>query len=123
MSDTPLWVTQIVVHQQELNEATWATLQSNGVGEHTRLRLDFTFYAPDRAAAERLLAGLRARTDYVVEAVAPSSESASSSWKVIGLTQGTTVSGEILDDWVRWMTVAGWAYGECRFDGWSTAVH
>jgi hypothetical protein len=104
--------------QLELTQATWKELQSHGVTEATELHLDF-FYddAPSREAAVALVSFLQAETDYDV--VTDDSEG---SWRVSGTTQGTTVSAEILEQWVEWMFVAGVQHAGCGFDGWGAQV-
>ena len=42
-----------------------------------------------------------------------------SPWLVVGMTQPTPVSLELLDDWAQWMVAAGAERGPCAFDGWS----
>ena len=42
-------------------------------------------------------------------------------WTVQGSTQPTTISPEILDQWVDWMVSAGFERG-CEFDGWGAQV-
>jgi hypothetical protein len=96
-----------------MNKQTWKTLQSHGVTEETELRLDFAYEAPNAEAANELAALLQAETDYDVHADASS---------VTGSTQPTRLSEAILDEWVRWMVVAGHEYGHCKFDGWGAAV-
>ncbi len=41
---------------------------------------------------------------------------------VIGKTQPTTVSLDILNEWVRSMVLAGAEKGPCEFDGWGAEV-
>ncbi len=103
----------VIAHQRAMNAQTWATLQEHGVTEGTDLRLDFTFQAPNKHAAEELAAYLRQETDYDVSA---------SKNAVTGSTQPTTVSPSVLDEWVGWMVAAGYEKGRCRFDGWGAAV-
>lgn len=103
----------VVARQIAMNGQTWEALQSHGVTEETEVRLDFFYRAPDKSSADDLAAFLKAETDYEV-AGEPSA--------VIGSTQPTTVSREILDQWVEWMVLAGHEHGRCEFDGWGAAV-
>ena len=96
-----------------MNRGTWAELQKRGVTEATELSLDFAYDAPDAAAADQLVAFIRSETDYEIRADATA---------VVGSTRPTTINPQILDDWVRWMVVAGYEKGRCKFDGWGAAV-
>lgn len=96
-----------------MNRETWKALVQNGVTEDTELRLDFFYDAPGGANAAALVQFLRQETDYDVEA---------RSGRVVGSTRSTTVSPEILDEWVSWMVAAGHGYVRCRFDGWGAAI-
>jgi hypothetical protein len=44
----------LLSRQLLMNQQTWAALQSHGVTEQTELRLDFSYDAPNREAAEIL---------------------------------------------------------------------
>ena len=103
----------VLARQLAMNRQTWATLQAHGVTEETELHLDFTYKATDRDKADELAGFLRAETDYNV---------AADDTSVSGSTQATSVSPEILDQWVTWMVAAGYEHGRCEFDGWGTAV-
>ena len=96
-----------------MNSQTWEVLQGHGVTEQTELRLDFAYETPDKNAAEELAAFLREETDYDVRV---------EDGEVRGSTQPTNISVSILDEWVRWMVLAGYEKGRCKFDGWGTAV-
>ena len=104
---------EVIAHQQAMNSETWTTLLRHGVTEATELRLEFTYDAPDAHAAEILVSFLRQETDYDVK---------SEGDVVNGTTQRTTISPEILDEWVSWMVAAGHEYGYCKFDGWRTML-
>jgi hypothetical protein len=110
----------ILEKQLAMNRQTWAALQRHGVTEESKLRLDFSYNAPSRGAADELCALLREQTDYEVTV-----ESVGSflrrKWRVEGRTQETPVSPVILDQWVTWMVTAG-RERSCDFDGWGTAV-
>ena len=96
-----------------MNRTTWGKLKEHGVMEESELRLDFFYVAESLSNAERLAAFLRAETDYEVTARANA---------VTGTTQATTLSLAISDEWVKWMTLAGWENGRCEFDGWGAEV-
>jgi hypothetical protein len=96
-----------------INAQTWMALRGRGVDEETEVRLGFAYKAADRAAADELLWFLQRETDYDVRADANG---------VTGSTQPTTVSLEILDQWVEWMVRAGHENGRCKFDGWGAGT-
>jgi hypothetical protein len=104
---------EILAKQLAMNRQTWAALQS-------QLRLEFSYDAPSREAAESMVALIKEQTDYEVRA-----ESSGSflrrKWRVEGTTQKTAASAEMLDQWVTWMVTAG-KERACDFDGWGTAV-
>jgi hypothetical protein len=121
------WVTMPDAHYEKMlakqlamNVQTWAALQKHGVTEQSQLRLDFSYNAPSRDAAYALRALIQEQTDYDVRV-----ESGRSfwrrKWRVEGTTQRTTISREILDQWVTWMVTAG-TERACEFDGWGTSV-
>jgi regulator of ribonuclease activity B len=111
-------VEKILARQLAMNGETWATLQEHGVREDTELRLDFSYNAPSHQAAEDLQALLREQTDYDLH-VLSSGSLLSRKWRLEGTTQSTRISHAILDQWVRWMVLAG-AEASCEFDGWGT---
>ena len=105
--------------QLAMNQETWHRLQQHGVTPATSLRLDFTYRAPDQQSAAALKELLCGETDYAVEV--KSSGLLRKEWSVHGTTQPTTISPEILDQWVDWMVSAGFERG-CEFDGWGAQV-
>ena len=104
--------------QLAMNVQTWAALQRHGVTEATDLRLDFTYDAPSRAAADKLVKLLRDETDYDVA----EPQQSDSGYVVTGTTQVTQVSLAILNQWVEWMHAAGLQSDCCEFDGWGTQL-
>jgi hypothetical protein len=108
----------IIREQLTMNEQTWKMLLDRGVTEQTRLKLDFSFDAPNESAAESLVALIKSETDY--DLLPP--ESAGGTWSVSGSTQLTSISLEILNQWVMWMVMAGKRGGGCFFDGWGTEI-
>jgi hypothetical protein len=75
------------------------------------------------AEADQLVAFLHEETDYEVRACErPGDVDAEPDWVVIGTTQPTPVSLELLDDWCEWMIAAGAAEGPCAFDGWAAQL-
>jgi hypothetical protein len=97
-----------------INEDTWGALERLGVTEQTHLRLHFDYAGDDEAANAQLADYLRGETDYEVQAVEDG---------VTGSTQPRTVNLESLNEWVRWMVLAGHEHGGCKFDGWDSTVH
>jgi hypothetical protein len=123
------WYEQLLELQLRSNRDIWATLQEHGVDADTELRLGFLYVAPGEPEAQALLAFLREETDYDLEArsrpggdddVADPDDDGE--WVVIGTTQPTPVTLELLDDWAEWMIAAGAAAGPCAFDGWAAQL-
>jgi Regulator of ribonuclease activity B len=106
-----------------MNPQTWAALQEHGVDESTELRLDFFYVAPGQSEAETLGAFLRRETDYNVGVHRIRKRMLSKKqWYVMGFTQPTTTSLDILNQWVDWMVAAGAEHGGCEFDGWGAEI-
>lgn len=99
--------------QLAMNVRTWNALRQHGVTEQTDLRLDFSYDAPTRAAADKLTRLLRDETDYDVF----EPRASDSGFVVSGATQETKVSLDILNQWVDWMHAAGRQSDGCAFDG------
>lgn len=110
----------ILAKQLVMNRQTWAALQKHGVTTESKLRLDFSYNAESREAAESLCALLRGQTDYEVS-VESSGSFLRRRWRVEGRTLETAISPEVLDQWVMWMVTAG-KERSCNFDGWGTSV-
>jgi hypothetical protein len=108
--------------QVAMNRQSWSALAARGVSTSSELRLDFAFRAPNEAAARALTSLLSDQTDYEVAVQSESAGIFRKRWSVIGHTQPTMVSPDILDQWVDWMITAGVLSGGCEFDGWGTEV-
>jgi hypothetical protein len=126
------WYEQLLELQLRRNRDIWAGLQERGVAADTALRLGFIYVAPAQPEAQALVDFLREETDYDVDVRArrdvdedadtdtdPDDEDP---WFVIGTTQPTPVTLELLDDWVEWMIAAGAVGGPCAFDGWAAQL-
>lgn len=111
----------LLSQQLAMNQKTWETLQGHGIDEQTQLRLDFSYNAATHEAAKQLHAFLAEETGYDVRMDSDGSLWRKR-WRVEGSTQETTVSQQILDEWVTWMVVAGKENGACDFDGWGTSL-
>ena len=112
------WYEQILERQLLENPAIWARFEEHGIGE-AELRLGFVYLAPGEAEAQQLARFLREQTDYTVDVRSQRKRGlAKHAWLVVGATQPTVVSLELLDEWVEWMVAAGAAEGPCAFDGW-----
>jgi len=111
---------QILATQLTMNRQIWAVLQQHGLTEQSQLRLDFSYIAPNKHAAEALAAFIQKQTDYDVR-VELDGSFLSRKWRVEGTTQLTVVSPEILDQWVTWMVTVG-KESVCDFDGWGSPV-
>ena len=115
------WYDQLLELQLRKNREIWAGLQERpGGGE---LRLGFIYLAPGEPEARQLVGFLRAETDYDVDARSRDGDGdGDESWFVIGTTQPTPVTLELLDEWTEWMIAAGAAEGPCAFDGWAAQL-
>ncbi len=109
----------LLAKQLVMNRYTWAELQKHGVTERTELRLDFTYCAPSRDAAEALRAYLQEATDFDL-AVESERSFLRRRWRVEGRTQRMRISPKILEKWVTWMFTAGIEHS-CEFNGWGTS--
>ena len=110
---------KILAKQLAMNRHTWAALLRHGVTEQSKLRLDFSYSAPNRGAAEGFRLLLQEETDFEVR-VDSDGSFLRRRWRVEGTTQRTAVSLAILDEWVDWMVNAG-KECSCEFDGWGTS--
>lgn len=118
------WYEQLLEQHLSHNRDIWARLREHGLEHDTDVRLGFIYVAPGEAEAETLVAFLREETDYEVSArLRPGDDhDAEPDWVVIGTTQPTPISLELLDDWCEWMIAAGAAEGPCAFDGWAAQL-
>jgi hypothetical protein len=120
------WYEQLLEQQLTRNREIWAQLRGAGIGEGGELRLGFVYVAADEEPARELAAFLRAETDYEVD-VRPrpggeTDDDGEPEWVVIGATQPTPVSLDLIDDWCEWMIAAGATEGPCAFDGWAAQL-
>jgi hypothetical protein len=111
---------EILAKQLAMNCQAWAVLQKHGVTEQSMLRLDFSYDAPNRNAADSLRTLIQEQTDYDVR-VQSGGAFFRRKWRVEGTTQKTAISPDILDQWVTWMVTAG-KERHCDFDGWGSSV-
>jgi hypothetical protein len=115
----PEWYERILDLQLRENPGIWARFQEHGLDE-AELRLGFIYLAPGEDEAQQLAGFLRSETDYEVEVRSQRRRKlAKPEWLVVGATQPTAVSLDLLNDWVEWMVAAGAAKGPCAFDGWA----
>jgi hypothetical protein len=112
---------RLLAQQLEMNPRTWAALLDKGIDEQTLLVIEFSFTAPGKQAARNLVKILRARTNFVTEIIADGSL-LKRHWRIVGYTQPSTASIEMLDDWVTFMVTLGAKNGDCRFDGWGVKL-
>lgn len=123
MTDEREWFEQLLELQQRANPAIWQNMRRLGVSEDTLLRLAFIYLAPGEAQAGALVRFLESETDYEVQArERPTGTSGKAEWLVVGATQPTAVSLEMINDWVQWMVAAGASEGPCAFDGWTSEI-
>jgi hypothetical protein len=115
------WYEQLLEQQLERNREIWADLREQRIEDGDELRLGFIYAAPSVAEADQLVAFLSEETDYEMSARPRpgDDEEADPDWIVIGTTQPTPVTLDLIDDWCEWMIAAGAAEGPCAFDGWA----
>ena len=118
------WYEQLLELQLRRNRDIWAGLQEHGLGADVELRLGFIYRAPGEPEAQSLVDFLREETDYEVDVRSRPDDGPEGepSWFVIGTTQPTPVTLELLDDWAEWMIAAGAVEGPCAFDGWAAQL-
>ena len=115
----PVWYESTLSLQLSMNPQTWEALQGCGVDESSELSLEFSYAAPGEEQAEALVAYVRAETDYQIDTRSNKKGLlAKRTWMVVGQTQPTRVSLDVLNDWVAWMVATGAQHGGCEFDGW-----
>jgi hypothetical protein len=113
------WYEQLLDLQLQRNRDAWAKLREHDIADDSKLRLGFVYLAPAEPQARELAAFLQAETDYDVRARTRPEDAA---WVVVGTTQPTPVSLELLDEWVTWMIAVGAAEGPCAFDRWAAQL-
>jgi hypothetical protein len=123
------WYEQLLELQLRRNRDIWAGLQERGVVQDTELRLGFIYVAPGEPEARALVGFLRDETDYDVDVRTRrdddddvATDDDDDAWFVIGTTQPTPVTLELLDGWAEWMIAAGAVEGPCAFDGWAAQL-
>jgi hypothetical protein len=118
----PEWYERILELQLKENPEAWARCVDDEIDED-ELRLGFIYLAPSEVEGTSLLTFLREETDYEVELHRQQTgTSAAATWLVVGATQPTYLTLEVLDEWVEWMVAAGASAGPCAFDGWTVHV-
>ena len=103
-----------------MNEATLDRLREVGLRDDSVVQLDFFFFAPDVKSARSLKAHLERNECLDVEVI-KQGWFLWRSFAVEGKSHPTTLSIELLSEWVTWMTVQGVVHN-CEFDGWGTEV-
>ena len=93
-----------------LNE-TWSSLLSNEVTSETEVVLNFNYLCPSKASAIKLNDALG---NY--ETLIRSEGFISRSWFVEGYSHPTSVTKEILAQWLDFMVSLGWEF-QCVFEG------
>ena len=111
---------KLLAQQLEMNPRTWSALEERGIGANTLLVIEYSFTAPGKRHARDLVKVLRSRTNFSTELVADGSR-LRRHWRVVGHTQPSTASIEMLNEWVTFMVNVG-AKHQCRFDGWGARV-
>jgi|GEM_PF-6941017 len=103
-----------------MNRETLSRLQEAGLSADTEAQLDFTYVAADRQHA-LVLKDFLEQNDCLDVSVDKLGRLLSRRYEVTGTGQPTTLSLEILDEWVERMVVQGLERG-CEFDGWRAFV-
>ncbi len=97
--------------QLNLLDETWASLISNGVTNETELVLEFSYLCPNKASAIQLNDALGNYESLII-----SEGFINRSWLVEGYSHPTTVTKDILVQWLDFMVAKGWEF-QCIFDG------
>lgn len=105
-----------LAHQLAMNKETWSALLRNGFQPEVEVQLEFAYDGPSEESLTALKRTLEAETDYEVT-LAESDGGA----RWVGAAQKTTISPDILDQWVDWMITVGLRQ-DCIFDGWGTEI-
>ncbi|HTN23942.1 MAG TPA: ribonuclease E inhibitor RraB [Solirubrobacteraceae bacterium] len=111
---------KLLAQQLEMNPRTWSALEERGIGTNTLLVIEYSFTAPGKRHARDLVKVLRSRTNFSTELVVDGSR-LRRHWRVVGHTQPSTASIDMLNEWVTFMVNVG-AKHQCRFDGWGAVV-
>lgn len=107
--------------QLQMSRETWKLLQQHGIKPGDALILDFSFEAPDREAADRLVALLRQKSESNLQVEAHSRGLFRKKWIVKGSQAADSIDESMLLQWVEWMVVHG-ENCRCEFDGWGAMV-
>lgn len=122
MGEEVQWYEKILDLQLRENAQVWRSFEEQGL-TNASLRLGFIYMAPGETEARHLSRFLREQTDYEVKVSSQVNPHDNvTDWLVIGATQPTEVSLDLLNDWVEWMVAAGAVEGPCAFDGWAAQV-
>jgi hypothetical protein len=113
-------VIAIISSQLAMNPQTLAALLDAGLRPDDEVHLDFVFLAPDEKRAVVLKSHLE-QSDCLDVTVQKRGGLLSRSFEVTGRSLPTTVSVELLDEWVKWMVVQGMER-DCEFDGWGALL-
>ena len=95
--------------------ATWEAMQGKGVTTDTRLRLAFSYRMPSGPVARDLAGMLRREFGYETQV---SELEGAGGWHIQGHTSETTLTVDILRQWLGYMVQRGVECGG-RFEGWS----
>ncbi|MGH2918654.1 MAG: ribonuclease E inhibitor RraB [Solirubrobacteraceae bacterium] len=119
MTDDREWFERILDLQLEDNPDAVEEARRQGIDEDTPVRLEFFYLAPGEDEARRLAAFLQLETDYDVQAFERREDmDENSPWLVVGMTQPTALTLDLVNDWTEWMVAAGAEKGPAAFDGW-----
>jgi hypothetical protein len=108
------WVSENIAELEEMNTDSAEGVAATGAAT---VHIEFAFAASTQEIGDELAEYLETEGDYDVEVRAPETET--DEWTVSGTTPEVAVTRAGLEQWVRTMTIAGWAHGQSRLDGWS----
>lgn len=110
----------VISKQLAMNRQTFSQLRQAGLEPDDVVQLDFFFVAPDEKCAVALKSFLE-QNDCLNVSVERRGGLLSRKFDVAGQSLPTTVSIELLDEWVEWMVAQGLERA-CEFDGWGALV-
>jgi len=106
-----------VQHQKEINGNTLAQLNKFGVGDDSRLGLEFFFYTNNQDKARNLALELK-KLNYNIVTVDKSAGNPKL-WVVTGWTTPIQMDVNSVTMWSKYMCRIGFQ-NDCDFDGWGT---
>ncbi len=103
-------------HQLRMLDVTWSKFLENGLTDDKEITLEFLYVAPNKKAAKNLNEALEYYDSFV-----RSEGFIKKRWLVSGQSYPTTVTKDILAQWLDYMIALGWDH-ECEFDGFGASI-